>query len=429
MLSIFRTISALLSAVVLFGLANGLFFTLLGIRMSADGVSTGMIGLVGSAYFAGMLVGTLICERIIRRVGHIRAFTVFGAVLAVAALLHPLIPEIWVWILLRFAMGFAMAGYFMIAESWLQFESTTETRGRTFAFYILAHTVGVGLGPLVVILADPAGYELFAVASILYSIALLPVALTALSNPELGESSRFGIRDLYALSPVAVVGAFAVGLTVGAFSSLGPVYGQRIGLSTTAISLLMMAPRLGGFLSQYPAGMMSDRYDRRRVMFVLTLATVLVSMIFGVASAAPVALILILAGLYGGASQPVYSLVVAHANDHVEPDNFVAAIAGLLFAHGVGASIGPTAAAGAMAWFGPAGLFLFIAAVLACFAGFIVHRMARREGVPADQKDSFVPATRNAPATSLLDPRAPWEKRLDPERQKMERMLDESRWR
>jgi len=150
MLSVFRAISALLSAVVLFGLANGLFFTLLGIRMSADGVSTGMIGLVGSAFFAGMLAGTLFCERVIRRVGHIRAFTVFGAVLAAAALMHPLIPEIEMWIGLRFVMGFAMAGYFMIVESWLQYESTGQTRGRTFALYILAHTAGVGLGPLAI---------------------------------------------------------------------------------------------------------------------------------------------------------------------------------------------------------------------------------------------------------------------------------------
>ncbi len=429
MLSVFRAISALLSAVVLFGLANGLFFTLLGIRMSIDGVSTGMIGAVGSAFFAGMLAGTLFCERVIRRVGHIRAFTVFGAVLAAAALMHPLIPEIGVWIVLRFAMGFAMAGYFMIVESWLQYESTSETRGRTFALYILAHTAGVGLGPLVVMIADPSSYELFAVASILYSIALLPVALTTLGNPELGKSVRFGIRDLFALSPVAVVGAFAVGLTVGAFASLGPVYGQRIGLSTAAISLLMMAPRLGGFVMQYPAGMMSDRFDRRRVMLALILAAVAVAMAFGVAGAAPAALLLALAGLYGAASQPIYSLVVAHANDHVKPENFVAAIAGLLFAHGIGASIGPMFASGAMAWFGPAGLFIFIALALAGFAGFIVHRMGRRAAVPEDQKGSFVAVTRNSPAATLLDPRAPWEKRLDPERQKMERMLDESRWR
>ena len=141
------------------------------------------------------------------------------------------------------------------------------------------------------------------------------------------------------------------------------------------------------------------------------------------------ALILVFAGLYGAASQPIYSLVVAHANDHVEPEHFVAAIAGLLFAHGIGASIGPMIASAAMTWFGASGLFFFIAVILAGFAGFILHRMGRRAGVTADQKDSFVPVTRNSPAATLLDPRAPWEKRLDPERQKMERMLDESRWR
>ena len=288
MLSVFRTISALLAAVVLFGLGNGLFFTLLGIRMSAEGVSSGLIGLVGSAYFAGMLAGILVCERIIRKVGHIRAFTVFAAVSAVAAILHPLLADAWVWMLLRAAMGFAMAGYFMIAESWLQFEASNETRGRTFALYILSHTLGAGLGPLLIIVADPAGWQLFAIATILYSVALLPVALTTMSNPDLGAATRFGIRDLYAISPVAVVGAFAIGLSVSAFSALGPVYAERIGLSAVVISLFMTAPRLGGFVMQYPVGMLSDRFDRRHVMIAFTLATAAVAAAFaGVGAALP----------------------------------------------------------------------------------------------------------------------------------------------
>ena len=427
MLSVFRTISALLAAVVLFGLGNGLFFTLLGIRMSAEGVSSGLIGLVGSAYFAGMLAGTLVCERIIRKVGHIRAFTVFAAVSAVAAILHPLLADAWVWMLLRAAMGFAMAGYFMIAESWLQFEASNETRGRTFALYILSHTLGAGLGPLLVIVADPAGWQLFAIATILYSVALLPVALTTMSNPDLGAATRFGIRDLYAISPVAVVGAFAIGLSVSAFSALGPVYAERIGLSAVVISLFMTAPRLGGFVMQYPVGMLSDRFDRRHVMIAFTLATAAVAAAFaGVGAALPVVL-LVLSCLFGAASQPIYSIVVAHANDYVEPHDFVAATAGLLFAHGVGASVGPSLAAGAMGWFGPGGLFAYAAAILVGFAGFIVYRMRRRAPVPMDQQGVHVSTARNAPTISLLDPRAPWESGNDPDRDATDSAPDDAR--
>ena len=429
MLRVLFSISALLSGVVFLGLANGMFFTLLGIRMSIDGVSDAMIGVVGSAYFAGMLAGTLFCPRVIGRVRHIRAFTVFAAVSAVAALLHPLFPEVWVWAILRAAMGFAMAGLFMVSESWLQFKATNETRGRTFALYILAHTAGVGLGPLLVNLADPAGYELFAMASILFSIALLPVALTSTGNPELGESGRFGVRDLFAISPVAVVGSFVIGLVIGAFTSLGPVYADRIGLSAVAITLFMTAMRVGGFAVQYPVGALSDRFDRRHIMVALALATAAVSFVFvGVGGAAPVT-ILLLSCAFGAASQPLYSLVVAHANDHVEPDQFVATSAGLLFAHGVGASVGPIIAAAAMGWFGAAGLFLYTAAVVLGFCAFIVHRMRRRAPVPSERKRGFVWSVRNSPVAALFDPRAPWEKVVDPERQKIERDVENLRWR
>jgi len=421
MLKILATISPLLSAVVLVGLGNGLFFTLLGLRMSAEGVSSGLIGIVGSAYFAGMLAGTLFCEQIIRRVGHIRAFSVFAAVSAAAAILHPLIPEPLVWVLLRFAMGLAMAGYFMVVESWLQFEATNETRGRSFALYILSHTAGAGLGPLLLLIADPGSYELFAIAALLYILALLPVALTTLSNPVLEASRRFGIRDLYAISPVAVVGSFTIGLGISSFSALGSVYAERIGLTAAAISFFMVAPRVGGFIMQYPMGMLSDRFDRRHIMVALTLTTAAVGTVLAVAGPVSLIVLLVLVCLFGAASAPIYSTVVAHANDYVEPRDFVAASAGLIFAHGVGASAGPTLASGAMGLFGPDGLFIYGAVILAAFACFVVYRMNRRAPLPQERQGGHVAVTHNAPATTLLDPRAPWDRQRDPVRDSIDR--------
>ncbi len=410
MLKILATMSPLLSAVVLVGLGNGFFFTLLGLRMSAEGVSGGLIGIVGSAYFAGMFTGTLFCERIIRRVGHIRAFSVFAAMSAAAAILHPLLPEPLVWVLLRFAMGFAMAGYFMVVESWLQFEATNETRGRSFALYILAHTAGAGLGPLLLI-ADPGSYQLFAIAALLYTLALLPVALTTMSNPVLEASTRFGIRDLYAISPVAVVGSFTIGLGISSFSALGSVYAERIGLTAAAISFFMVAPRVGGFIMQYPMGILSDRFDRRHVMVALTLSTAAVGVILAAVGSASLIVLLLLVCLFGAASAPIYSTVVAHANDYVEPRNFVAASAGLIFAHGLGA----------MGLFGPGGLFIYGAVILVAFAGFVVYRMNRRAPVPQEHQGEHVVVTRNAPATTLLDPRAPWDRQRDEVRDAIDR--------
>jgi predicted MFS family arabinose efflux permease len=181
------------------------------------------------------------------------------------------------------------------------------------------------------LVADPGSHELFAIAALLYTLALLPVALTTMSNPVLGPSTRFGIRDLYAISPVAVVGSFAIGLGISSFSALGPVYAERIGLTAAAISCFMVAPRVGGFIMQYPMCILSNRFDRRHIMVALTLATAAVGVILAAVGSAPLMVLLALVCLFGAASAPIYSTVVAHANDYVEPRDFVAASAGLIF--------------------------------------------------------------------------------------------------
>lgn len=407
MLNVLPTIAALLSGIALLGLANGLMFTLLGIRMSLDGVSGGVIGLVGATYYAGMLAGTLWCGRIIRRVGHIRAFTVFAAVASIAALLHTLIGAAWVWAGLRAAMGVSSAGLYMIAESWLQYEASNENRGRVYALYAIASSAGVGAGPLLVNLGDPAGHDLFVVAAILLSLSLLPVALTRAGNPALGAPGRLGLRALIAISPVAVAGALAAGLISGAVSALGAVFGQRIGLAAGAIGLLMLSLRLGGFAMQYPFGAISDRFDRRRVMVFACLGVALAALGFAVFDDAGLPVLLVLGIAFGGFNQPIYGLAVSHAYDYLDASDFVAASAGLLFAFGVGASLGPLLATPAMAAFGPAGLFFYAAAVLLALAAFVVYRMGRRAPLPAEEQAEYVAVPPTIPATiATLDPRA-----------------------
>ncbi|MFQ5958436.1 MAG: MFS transporter, partial [Alphaproteobacteria bacterium] len=365
------------------------------------------------------------------RVGHIRAFTVFAALSAISVLLLALIPAPWVWAALRAVMGVSMAGLFLVAESWLQFRATNETRGRTFALYVIGYAIGAGSGPLLINLAEPARHELFVLASILFSVALLPVALTRVGNPELGESARFGLRELFAVSPVAVVGAFASGLASSAFSAMAPVYGERVGMAAIYISLLMTAMRLGGFVMQYPIGSVSDRFDRRRVVIALGVGAAVATTAVAATGGATPPVVLALACLYGAFSQPIYGLMVAHANDYVEPEAFVATSAGLLFAFGVGASAGPTAAAVAMDWLGPAGLFHYLAVVLLAFCAFVVYRMRRRAPLPTEEQGEFVAVPPSLPAAgSVLDPRAGPAEEETPaaEEDEIEREIERIRW-
>ncbi len=403
MRSILPSICALLSGLVFFGLASGLLFTLIGVRLAMEGVSAQAIGILGSAYFAGFLAGTLVCDRIIHRVGHIRAFITFAVVSAIAVQIHVLITPIWVWTVLRVTMGFCMAGTLLVSESWLQFKATNETRGRTFALYAIAASGGFAAGPLLINLGDPVGNEVFLVASTLFSIALVPVALTRVGNPDLGRANRLGLRQLLAISPVAVAGTFAAGIILSSYAAMGPVFGQRIGLNPVQISLFMAAMGFGGILMQYPIGTLSDRFDRRGVMIALGLGSAAVAVsVFGIGAAVPLALVL-LSFVHGGMCQPIYGLAVSHANDRFGPRDFVAASAGLLLANGIGTSIGPMAAAIVMDRADPSGLFLFFAVVSLGFSAFVAYRIWRRAPIPRDEQSHFVIVPPNPPGAASLD--------------------------
>ena len=430
MLNVLWSISALLTGVAFLGIANGLMFTLLGVRMSIDGVSSQMIGIVGSAYFLGLLSGTVFCGRVIARVGHIRAFTAFAAIAAIACLLHILIAPVWAWALFRVAMGFCSAGLFMIAESWLQYVATSDIRGRIYACYAIASSAGAGVGPLLINLGDPASYEIFAIGAILFSICLLPVALTHVGEPDHEEESRFGIRELFAISPVAVTGAVCAGMVSGAIATMSAVFAERIGLSAVYISLFVSAMRLGGFSMQYPIGALSDRFDRRRVLIFLCLGAAVASLLYLAPVAGLPLVILALAVVFGALNQPIQALIVSHAYDYVERKDFVATSAGLLFAYGLGAIIGPIAAAPMMDLLGPSGLFVFAAAVLLVYGGFVAYRMRQRGAVPHDVKTDFVVIPKEIPAATKLDPRAQREpdEQQSAEAREIQRELDEVRW-
>ena len=374
--------------------------------MAIDDVSSEMTGIVGSAYFAGMLLGSIHAARVIRRVGHIRAFTVFAAVSAIAVLLKVVFPIVIVWALLRVAVGFSSASMFIIAESWLQSQATNETRGRTYAMYALFGTMGAGCGPLLINLGDPATNDLFVIAALILMLCLLPVALTRVNHPSMVEEKRFGLRALFALSPVAVVGAFSAGMVTSAVSALGPTFGERIGLSTAYIAFFLMGMRLGSFIMQYPVGALSDRFDRRRVMISLASCAAIISLsLFLSGTVNPIA-VLTLGFLFGGVNQPLYGLSVAHANDFADEKSFVSVSAGLLLGYGLGASVGPTLASTIMGWVGPSGLFLYAAVVLTFTIAFIVYRSTRRAPVAMEEQGHYITVHPSLMGSGVrLDPR------------------------
>ncbi len=400
-----QPIAPVLLGITFVQLALGALAPFISLLLAQRGVPTPTIGLVTSAYYIGFLAGSLSCAAIVDRVGHIRAFTVFAAIGADCVLLHAITADPLVWGLLRAATGFAMSGAFLITESWLNDKVTASSRGRVFAAYLLASWSASAVGPLALNLHDAANF-LFIVIAMSFATALVPMALTEVSNPEIAGRSHFGLRQLFAVSPLGAVACFTAGLVNSAFYGLVPVYGEAVGLGAARISVLLTTALVGGLLAQYPVGMLSDRYGRRPTM----LAALVIGLVFAAAmlllGARLFPALLAIAFIYAGVTAPLYGLGAGQTNDYISPKDFVGASGGLLFAWALGASAGPIAAAGVMALAGPGGLFLYLVAVLAAIALFTIFRMLRRTGLPVAQQTGFVPAPQTPPGIAELDPRS-----------------------
>jgi MFS family permease len=400
------TLFALLLGYALMQVGNTLQGTLLSVRGSLEHFSPTQIGAVGAAFWVGIVLGSLWAGRVIQQVGHTRTFAALAAVAASTALLHLLVVDPSVWIAARGVTGFCFAGLFIVVESWLNASATPETRGQILGVYGMAGLIaGIG-GQMLLPTGDPAGYRLFCIVAILISLALVPTALSRASAPAhaVGET-KIDLRRLYTLSPFGVVAAVLCGITTSSFFSLGPVWAQQRGLSTAEIAILMACGTLGGFVTTWPLGWLSDRMDRRHVIIGASAmaAAILLALIHFVPPNVPVSLLFVYVTIFGGSVIPTYSIVSAHVNDMVKPGEFVAAAGGLLILQGIGAAAGPVISGVAMTGIGRVGLLYVVIAAQALMAAWGAYRSLQRAA--PTHKEHFMPEP-TVPVGTELAPHA-----------------------
>lgn len=390
----FRAVSAifpLLVAAAILLAGNGLQGTLLAVRANIEGFPTSLIGVLMSAYFAGFVLGCRFNPSFIKSVGHIRTFLALASIASAAALIHPLYVDVWMWAILRAVTGFCFAGLIMVIESWINERATNANRGEILSVYRVIDLTATTAGNALLATANPAGFQLFAVVSILMSLALVPVALTKTDAPKPIETARLNIPRLFKLSPVAAVGAPMIGLANASFWGVGAVYAQKLGYNTAQIASFISVVIIGAALLQWPLGWLSDRIDRRRVMLgasLLGVASALALAAFGGKSAE---LLLVLGALFGAFVIPMFGLTAAHANDHAQVGEAVSTNGGLLLLHGCGSVVGATLGATVMSIFGPPSLFVYIAVVYVFFSAFCLYRILTSPPVPEAQKSPFTP--------------------------------------
>lgn len=406
MIGIARSVGTLLLAIFMLMAGSGFLSTLIGLRLNAAGAPAIFVGIVATAYFAGLTAGSVLAFKVVSYVGHIRAFAAFVSLFSATSLSYAIHLDPVFWSLLRLTDGFCMAGVFVCLESWLNESAEPETRGSILAFYMIALYSGQGVGQFLLNLGHEWPSMPFIAASILLSLSVLPIALTRLTAPAAPGGNIMRLNRLYAASPLGMVGAGMTGVMLGAFYGLGAVFARGAGLADTGTALFMSATILGGVALQWPLGRLSDLIDRRKVIVVCFVATLGISLaIFGVADQRGE--LLAAGALFGGACFALYPLCVAHTNDHLNSSQRVGATGGLVLIYSLGAAAGPLPAAALMDATGPYGLFLFIGLCALAVTLFAILRLRLAPPVPGEQQRPYLILPRTTPQAAKLDPLSP----------------------
>jgi len=390
MFQVFTGSWALFVGMFMLMVGNGLQGTLLGLRGEAEGFSTFSLSIVMSAYFLGFLFSSRYTPELIRRVGHVRVFAALGSMISAVLIAYPVLVDPWAWTFGRVIIGFCFCGVYITAESWLNDASSNENRGKSLSLYMIVQMAGIVFAQFIVSQGDVSGYVLFALSSILVSLAFAPVLLSVRPMPAFEATKPMKLRELISASPLACVGMFMLGGVFSAQFGMSAVYGSRVGLTVGEISFFISAIYVSALVLQYPIGWLSDRMDRRRLIVWISLLGAAGSMIAFLVPGS-FTLIVISGAIVGGMSNPLYALLIAYANDYLEKEDMASASGGLLFINGVGAIAGPLIVGFMMDAIGDNGFWLYTAILMASVGVYGIYRATQRSREDMDTETVSVP--------------------------------------
>ncbi|WP_373356537.1 MFS transporter [Pseudoroseicyclus sp. CXY001] len=392
MFTVLRSSWPLFLGLFMMMIGNGLQGTVLGLRGAMESFSTSTMSYVMACYFAGFLFASRIAPRLIRNVGHVRVFAALGSTISAILILYPTLVDPWAWMLGRVVIGFCFCGVYITCESWLNDSATNETRGKALSLYMIVQLAGIVAAQYIVLLGDVGGYVLFIIPSVLVSLAFAPILLSVGTVPAFQQTKPLPLGRLISASPLAAVGMFLLGGVFAAQFGMAAVYGAEAGMSVPQISTMISAIYIAALVLQYPIGWASDRVDRRILIVAISLIGGVLGLL-GLFSGSYLCT-LIAAAAIGGASNPLYALLIAYANDYLDRDDMAAASGGFLFVNGVGAVFGPILVGFVMSTVGPGGYWVYMSLLLLALGAYGLWRMTQRSRpAMAEAESAPVPYT------------------------------------
>ena len=406
MYSLLKGTWALFFGVGMIMLANGLQGSLIGVRASLEGYSALSAGIILTGYYAGFLSGALLIPNRVKSVGHVRMFAALASIASISILLHSIHVSFIGWFLMRFISGMCFVGMYTVAESWINDLSENNNRGKALSVYMMVSMGGSAIGQLFLNIASPETASLFMLVSILISISLVPILIVVSNQPDFSVTEYLSIKQLYEASPLGVVAAIMTGLAHGSLWGIGTIYGLKSGLTIEQVSIFMFTFIIGGAFNQYLIGYLSDKYDRRTIIVIVSLSAGFLALLALMFSSGFNYLIII-TFIFGGLTVPLYALSIAHTNDFLTRREMVAASAGLQLAGGIGLTLGPIFGGLAIDTVGPSGFWIYLFFIHTFLGIFGIYRMSIRTAVPLeDQGSTVLVSSRSAPASMELYPEA-----------------------
>jgi MFS family permease len=390
-------IASVIASMALVAVGNGLLFAYIPVRLGVEGFPPTWSGAILTGLSAGGIAGCLLTGMLVRRVGHARSYMLLTALIVLANAWVAIHVDPLSWLFARALYGFAICALFIVAQSWLNDAVGNSVRGRVMAIFYVAYVVGVGCGAFLLGLADIGSADAPILGIIFTALSILPVGLTKLAQPPAPEAASVALSRAWRISPVGVAGMLAVGGLSMMIAGFTPIHATAKGFSQQEVATLLSAMPIGTLIFQIPLGWISDRTDRR---YVLIAASFLVA-VMGLAAlhfdGATLLVIIAIYVVWGGASESLYSLSSAHANDRAGKGDLVALSSTMLFAWSLSGFVAPGVGTVLTAVYGTQSFIYVAIAVAVMFCAFVFWRVLKAPAVPADETGNFAPMTAQAP--------------------------------
>ncbi|EMH4162520.1 MFS transporter [Pluralibacter gergoviae] len=359
MKKVLNTFLPLYTTTLLMLLGSGLLTTYISLRLAGEHVSGTLIGSITAANYLGLVIGGKVGHNLIARVGHIRAYVSCAGIITASVVGHGLSDYIPLWIVLRLIIGLCMMCQYMVLESWLNDRAESSQRGAIFGLYMVATYLGLCGGQIIIMMATGMGAALLLVVALCFALCLVPIALTTRTTAQPMSPAPMELGYFFKAIPKLLMATLVMGMATGAFYGLAPVYALAEKLSTRETGLFMGVTIFAGMVSQFPLSWLSDRYDRQKLLFGVSLLFTAASLALALVPSPGFYLLLGIAFVSSMAMFSLYPLGVAIANDFVEAERRVSLTACLLMAFGIGACIGPLITGAIMEPLGGSVLYFF----------------------------------------------------------------------